>query len=136
MKKTILPLIISVLLMVPVMAQEFERPRSGARIEVEANRIDLTPGQTKQIDVWLIKSVKDTKRKFNEISVNGNESINFDFTQVEVTDEFERFQVTLTSDAPAGMYTLILKGEGKNGYKVRSSILMVNVSESSEVAVN
>jgi hypothetical protein len=136
MKRIILPLISAVLLAIPVLAQDFERPRNGAKIEVTENRITLKQNAKSTIEVWLVKSVKDANRSFGELSLSGTRDIDYNFEQVEVTDQYEKYNLILSTEKSVGLFTLILKGEGKNGYKVRSSILMVEVSGNTEVAAN
>ena len=137
MKVLIYSLTFFLTLSLSAMSQDLEKPKIGATLKVEDSNVTIKPNEPKSIDVWLVKSTKDSQRKFDELILTGNQSISYEIEQTEVTKEYEKYKLTLTSSATSGKYAMILKGEGKNGHKVRATILMVQVSENeAEVASN
>ena len=70
-------------------SQEFNKPKSGAKIEMTETTLALNPGSETSFDVWINRSKRARKAKFNEpqlktksCSSNFNHFPNFGYPKI------------------------------------------------------
>ena len=136
MKKILLTLALMGLFTAPtLMAQDVEAPKSGAVILVENNKLQITPGQTQEIELSLLRSERAEKTKFDPISINGSKAVQFEITEVQDAKDNWTLLVTVPEGTAEGTYYYVMSSKSKGSQKVKGATLAVKVSGES-VAVN
>lgn len=136
MKKILLTLALMGLFTAPtLMAQEVEAPKSGAVIMLENNKVQITPGQTQELDVSLLRSERAEKTKFNAISINGSNAVQLEMKEVADAKDNWTLQVTVPEGTEPGTYYYVMSSRSAGSQKVKGATLAIKVTGES-VAVN
>ncbi len=122
--KTTLTLLTAIALLIvsPTFAQEL--PKTGAVLRPASNELTLTPGQTTEMEVTLVRSKVDRKTQFDAPQVQEIEGIHASIKATDVPDTY-----TLTPTTASGEFLMIVKGSGINKRYVTSSMVKLVVSQ-------
>jgi hypothetical protein len=131
MKTLILSTLAIFVFAVSAYTQEIERPKKGAVIHMEKYNYDLKAGSTIEFEARLVKSLKDESRTFGGLEISKFKGLTTEIVQDSNDSDLYLIKVSADADMAGGKYAMVLKGTGKNDYKVRSTLVTINVSSDS-----
>ena len=133
--KRIFTVILSFILLsaVPTFAQDLTPPKDGAVIRLASNKIVVAPGKASVVDVWLVKSKRYASREFGGLEAKGPDGVNISFEPKDDSHDVFSMKIKAGKEASPGKYSMMIKGKGENGQKVKSSVVSVIVGNDSMV---
>lgn len=132
MKKLLLSLLALVAVTVTVSAQEKIAPRTEYSVSLSENKIQIKPGESKEITVSILRS-KSFARTEAKVGLSSGlpDGITLNYSPSEGMFESTVATITANADVKAGEYQVILKTTLNN--KTKGSIVKLVVSEGSIV---
>lgn len=124
--KTTLTLLTAIALLIVSTTFAQELPKTGAVLRPASNELTLTPGQTTEMEVTLVRSKVDRKTQFDAPQVQEIEGIH---ASIKATDVPDIYTLTLTPTTASGEFLMIVKGSGINKRYVTSSMVKLVVSQ-------
>ncbi len=94
---------------------------------MKETNFDITKGTQHETMVELIRSKRYHKATFGGLTANAPQGLNIKFEQNQENKDLYTMVVDATIDAEPKMYTIIVKGEGKNSHKVKGIAISINV---------
>jgi len=134
--KKIFPLILilSIAVMSAAIAQDKTVPRTEYSVSLSEKVVNLKPGQTKQLTVFLLKSKSYSRSKAKlGLSSTLPEGITVAFEPAEGLFDSSEASISATPTAKVGEYQIIIKTTINN--KIKGSIVKVVVGSDLEKAI-
>lgn len=107
-------------------AQEFEKPKSGAVLELTETSMDLAAGGEISFDVWVNRSKKASRTKILAPKFSGSKAISFEVEADE--NDKNHFVVTATASADAkGKLTYIVSSSSIGYHQVKGKTVTFGI---------
>ncbi|MEQ9405438.1 MAG: hypothetical protein RIM99_17745 [Cyclobacteriaceae bacterium] len=131
MKK--LSIFFSVLLISAVaFAQNFELPKTGAKIYLSKASIEVGVNDETTLELWIVRSKRAKKSKFDAPKFLGSKDVEFTITQNPENPDY--YKVTLrTKDVKTGKYFYTISSRSRSTQKVTGTTASVIVGESEKI---
>lgn len=113
----------------PSFAQNLTPPKDGASIRLAANKIEVSSAKEFTTDVWLVKSKRYATRQFGGLQANGPQGVDISFEPKDENKDVFSMKINVDKGAPLGKFTVVIKGDGENSRKVKSSVVSLIVGE-------
>ncbi len=127
-------LILSIAVMSAAIAQDKTVPRTEYSVSLSEKVVNLKPGQTKQLTVFLLKSKSYSRSKAKlGLSSTLPEGITVAFEPAEGLFDSSEASISATPTAKVGEYQIIIKTTINN--KIKGSIVKVVVGSDLEKAI-
>ena len=110
-------------------AQDLTPPKEGAILRLESTRHEAKVGGECAADIWLIRSNSSRKTKFEGLQVNAKSGISATFIADSNSPDLYTMKVLVSPEVTPGNYTLLVKGAGRNGHKIKGSLVTLLVTE-------
>ena len=120
----------------PSLAQNLTPPKDGASIRLVTNKIEVSSKEAFATDVWLVKSKRYAARKFGGLQAKGPQGVKISFEPKDENKDVFSMKINVDKEAPLGKFTVVIKGEGENSQKVKSSVVSITVAEGSIAGAN
>ncbi|HNP16854.1 MAG TPA: hypothetical protein PKL31_00365 [Fulvivirga sp.] len=104
-----------------------ELPKDGAVISMKETNLEIAKGTQHEAIVELIRSKRYRKAGFGGLTANSPQGLDIKFVQNPENKDLYTMTVDAAIDAETKMYTVIIKGEGKNSHKVKGIAISINV---------
>ena len=116
-----------------VQAQDVVTPKTGAKIHLASNSFQLDANGEQTFDVWIVRSKKATKTKFEVPQFSG--SANLQFTVEQNPEDSNNFKVTVKSDdVKSGEYFYTVTSRGTGIQRITGTTASFKVVDSKSVA--
>ena len=112
-----------------IRAQDLIPPKDGAAIRLESSKIEVSSVKEFVANVWLVKSKRYVTREFGGLQAKGPQGVNISFDPKDENMDVFSMKIKVDKEASLGKFTVMIKGEGKNAQKVRSSVISLIVSD-------
>lgn len=127
MKKIILSLLAVVAITISVAAQEKVAPRTEYSVSLSENRIQVKPGESKELTVSILRSKSFSKAQAKlGLSSGLPEGITIGFAPAEGLFDSSVATLTVSPDTKEGEYSIILKSTLNN--KIKGTIVKLVVT--------
>ena len=115
------------------MAQDFEIPKTGAKIYLTSNNMELAPNGEYTFDLWIVRSNKARKAKFDMPRFSGSEDLNI---SVEAnSSDPDNYKVTIkTKDVVAGKYFYTITSRSTGIQRINGTTASFTVANAQSVA--
>lgn len=125
MKKSIL-LILFITTVIFGNAQTFEQPKDGAKIYLSENEVGISTGEEATIDVWVVRSKRAKKSKFDAPKFLGSSDL--DIQIVQDPNDANHFIATVkTTGVKNGKYFYTVSSRSRSIQKVTGTTVTINV---------
>lgn len=107
-----------------------QAPKDGASLKLDQSKVELTSGDEAVVAIEIVRSKRFQKSKIGSPSLAS--SVNGLTHEIVVTEQPDTYLLTLVADegmAP-GTHTMVINGDRRWGRKIRSVLLMVEVTDS------
>lgn len=129
MKKLILSLAICALVSISF-AQQFEQPSEGAQIHLSAYEIDLKSTDETKLDIWVVRSKKAKKSKFDTPKFLGPDDLEIVISQD--ANDADHYVATIKSNGLAdGKYFYTVSSRSRSIQKVKGTTVSFVIGGSS-----
>jgi len=119
-------------LMVSIVANA-QLPKTGAIIKLSEYNLEMVSGETANLNLELIRSVRFQKGKIDGFELQ--EVSGFSIKVVQSEENSDKYLITLEAMSPeAGTFPLIIKATGNDDHQVRSAMVMVTVKDKTALA--
>ncbi len=127
MKKSFLLVALAVVMSIGMAsAQQFEAPKEGVDLKVENTKIAFKKGQQYEFDIYLVRSNKAKRAKFELPQFSGPKGLLFEVKADEATADV--FNVTVNAaNVEAGKYFYILRANGKGSAKAKGTTMSFEI---------
>ena len=112
-----------------IKAQDLTPPKDGAAIRLENSKIEVSSEKEFVANVWLVKSKRYVTREFGGLQAKGPQGVNIYFEPEDEKMDVFSMKIKVDKGASLGKFTVMIKGEGKNSQKVKSSVISLIVSD-------
>ncbi|MEL7004811.1 MAG: hypothetical protein AAFN93_19045 [Bacteroidota bacterium] len=130
MKKFIIPLFAIICLSVgSLKAQDMTPPKDGAALRMKSHNHEVKIGDGATTDVWLVRSKKKKKTKFEGLKATAPKGLEINFEASGENPDHYKMQVIANAEVKPGQYMLIIKGDGNNSYQLRGTTCTLTVTE-------
>ena len=113
----------------PAKAQDMTPPKDGAAIRLASSKIEVSSAKESVTDVWLIKSKRYVTRDFGGLQAKGPQGVIISFEPKDENKDVFSMRIKVEKGASLGKFTVMIKGEGKNSQKIKSSVISLIVSD-------
>ncbi|MEO1049223.1 MAG: hypothetical protein AAFX87_01265 [Bacteroidota bacterium] len=127
MKRIFLLSAITLIASFSLKAQDLTPPKDGAVIRMAEHKFEVKAGKSQTADVWIVKSKRYRKVTFEGLKTRAPEGIEVSFVPVNAEEGKFKMNISVSSAAAPGKHMLILKGDGKNAYKLKSTTFSIAV---------
>ncbi len=118
-----------------VMAQDFEIPKTGAKIYVTNNSINLATEGEHTFDLWIVRSNKARKAKFDIPRFSGSKDL--DITVVANPEDKDNYKVTVkTKDVTSGKYFYTITSRTTGVQRINGTTASFNVGTQTMASAN
>ena len=125
--------IVALLFSVSLFAQDYEAPKKGAKLYVDASQIEVNEKGESTFDVYLVKSKVARKASFETPKFLVPEGLNL--TVTEDANNPYHYIVSVKADAiQQGDYSITVSGKRSGIHAVTGMILPLKVTSSTTVA--
>ena len=116
-------------------AQNFETPRDGAKIYLSSYDIELNAASEEQLELWIVRSRKAKKTKFEQPKIMGSKDLTVEVIQDQenIDHYFVKFK-PVNQQNKAYFYTVSCKSKGTQ--KVVGTTISVNVTQAKALTKN
>jgi len=116
-----------------LMAQDFDVPKTGAKIYVTDNTIELSPTGEYTFDLWIVRSNKARKAKFDVPKFSGSKDM--DISVEPNSEDPNNYKVTIKSkDVSAGKYFYTVTSRTTGIQRINGTTVSFNVGDVQNVA--
>lgn len=133
MKNSIILSIILVAISSTLFAQNFEAPKEGAKIYTETSTIEIDQKGEAFFDLWIVRSNRAKRTKFEMPKISTIEGLEFYFKQDVENKDHYTVNIKATN-AAAGAYSGTLTSRSNGIQTVTGKILNLNVVQTTSVA--
>ena len=115
-----------------VYAQEFEKPKEGAQIHLSSYEVDIEPTDEIKLDVWVVRSEKARKSKFDTPKFLGSDDLSIEVEQDK--DNKDHYIATVTSKGVAnGSYFYTVSSRSRSIQKVKGTTVTFNIGKAKTI---
>ena len=108
-------------------------PKEGVALVIDKTSFSLAPGTTTEVEVKLLRSKRARKTKFDGLEARTSKGIAISFAQkTEVVDTYT-MSILVEEDATPKSHTVVVKGSGVNGSKIKGKVISIEVTGSQMV---
>ncbi|MCP4460398.1 MAG: hypothetical protein GY816_20605 [Cytophagales bacterium] len=116
-----------------VMAQDFEIPKTGAKIYLTSNQMELSPNADYTFDLWVVRSNKARRAKFEAPRLSGSKDL--EFTVEANSADTDNYKVTVkTRDVAPGKYFYTITSKSTGVQRISGTTISFIVGNSKSVA--
>ena len=116
-------------------AQDFETPKTGAKIYLTENNMELSTNGEQTFDVFIVRSKKASRTKFDAPKFAGSKDLEFDVQQNP--DNKDHYTVTVkASDVASGKYFYTITSRSNGVQRINGTTTSIKVGNSSNVAAS
>ena len=114
-------------------AQDFETPKTGAKIYLAEKSLEVSPSGEQTFDVFIVRSKKAQKTKFDAPKLAGSNDLSF--TVEQNPENKDHYTVTVkASDVASGKYFYTITSRSNGIQRINGTTTSINVGSSSDVA--
>lgn len=107
-------------------AQDFEVPKTGAKIYMTNNSIDLAPETEYTFDLWIVRSNKAKKAKFDMPRFSGSD--NLDITVEANPEDKDNYKVTVKAkNVTSGKYFYTIMSRTNGIQRINGTTASFNI---------
>ena len=115
------------------MAQDFEIPKTGAKIYLKSNQMELTANADYAFDLWIVRSSKARRAKFDTPRFSGSKDL--EFTVEANSADPDNFKVTVkTRDVAPGKYFYTITSRTTGVHRINGTTASFTVGKVKSVA--
>lgn len=114
-----------------ILAQDL--PKEGVALVMDETSFSLAPGTTTDIEVKLLRSKRARKTKFDGLEARTSKGLVITFAQkTDVADTYT-MSILVEEDVTPKSHTVVIKGNGVNGSKIKGKVITVEITGSQMV---
>lgn len=118
-----------------VSAQEFDLPKTGAKIFLSNSSLEINANETTTFDLWVVRSKKATKSKFDAPKFLGSENFTFELTPSASNPDNYKV-VVKSNDVKPGEYFYTVSSRSRSTQKVTGTTVSIKVGASGQVVAS
>ena len=122
-------LFLTMVFTIPALSQDLSLPKSGAVLRLESNQHTIEIGQSVTADVWLVRSKSSKKTAFEGLKANAPAGLLVKFVPHNQDPDRYVMNISVASEVDPGKYAVLVKGQGKNAYKIKGTTFSLVVTE-------
>lgn len=123
--KIYLSIVFFVGLMVSAFAQE--PPKEGVALVMEETNFKLNPGATAEVEIRLLRSKRAKRTSFDGLQARTSDDLAISFTKSTDTPDTYTMSVLVDKAASPKSHTVVVKGLGTNGSKIKGKVISIEV---------
>ena len=118
-----------------VSAQELEAPKTGAKIFLSNSNFELNSNDEVTFDLWVVRSKKAKKSKFDQPKFLGSKDLTFELTQNASNPDNYKV-VVRTNGVNPGEYFYTISSRSRSVQKVTGTTVSVKVAAGAQVVAS
>ena len=116
-------------------AQQFEQPKEGAEIRLSSYEIDLNASDEAKLDIWVVRSKKAKKSKFDAPKLLGSADLEIAIVQ-DPNDQDHYVATVKAENVENGTYFYTVSSRSRSIQKVKGTTVSFNVGATTAVTKN
>ncbi|MEM6524134.1 MAG: hypothetical protein AAGF85_02625 [Bacteroidota bacterium] len=113
-----------------------ELPKEGVALDLSQTSFNVTPGSTTDVEIKLLRSKRARKMKFDGLEARTSNDLAITFRQNDQLVDTYTMSIIVKEGAIEKSHTIVIKGAGINGSKIKGKAISIVVTGSQIVKSN